>query len=113
MIYYLLNKLFGLIFIIGVEFLSTPDIYYERLAERIRESRILIREDISVLRKLKILVDFNDTGYLLQIFTKPLQDRPTLFMEIIERFNYNGFGARNIKALFEAIEAQQLLRGNL
>lgn len=72
-----------------------------------------VAEDIEVIRKLKILVDFDDKGYLLQIFTKPLQDRPTVFMEVIQRRNHQGFGAGNFKALFEAIEAEQAERGNL
>jgi 4-hydroxyphenylpyruvate dioxygenase len=83
------------------------------MSERLKCNNISINEEISRLKKLNILIDFDENGYLLQIFTKPLQDRPTLFLELIERHNYNGFGAGNIKALFEAIEAQQLLRGNL
>jgi 4-hydroxyphenylpyruvate dioxygenase len=83
------------------------------MSERLKCSNISISQQISRLKKLNILIDFDENGYLLQIFTKPLQDRPTLFLELIERHNYNGFGAGNIKALFEAIEAQQLLRGNL
>jgi 4-hydroxyphenylpyruvate dioxygenase len=83
------------------------------MSERLKCNNISISEEISRLKKLNILIDFDENGYLLQIFTKPLQDRPTLFLELIERHNYNGFGAGNIKALFEAIEAQQLLRGNL
>lgn len=97
----------------GVEFLSTPDTYYEQLRERLKSCNFLVDYEISKLHKLNILVDFDENGYLLQIFTKPLQDRPTLFFELIERHNFNGFGAGNIKALFEAIEAQQALRGNL
>ncbi|CAG2171514.1 unnamed protein product [Oppiella nova] len=96
----------------GVEFLSTPDIYYERLTERLKCDDV-VKHEICKLQELRILVDFDENGYLLQIFTKPVDDRPTLFFEIIERHNYNGFGAGNIKALFEAIEAQQILRGNL
>jgi 4-hydroxyphenylpyruvate dioxygenase len=65
------------------------------------------------LKKYDILVDFDDNGYLLQIFTRPVQDRPTLFIEIIQRRNHNGFGAGNFKALFEAIESEQQERGNL
>lgn len=83
------------------------------MSERLKCSNISISQQISRLKKLNILIDFDENGYLLQIFTKPLQDRPTLFLELIERHNYSGFGAGNIKALFEAIEAQQLLRGNL
>ena len=83
------------------------------LRERLAKSKCKIEEPIDDLEKLKILVDFDDNGYLLQLFTKPLQDRPTFFIEIIERHNHNGFGAGNFKALFEAIEADQAARGNL
>ena len=93
----------------GVEFLRTPDTYYDQLAERVGR----IDEDINILRELKILVDRDDEGYLLQIFTRPLQDRPTVFFEIIQRKGARGFGAGNFKALFEAIEREQELRGNL
>ena len=72
-----------------------------------------INEDLNILEELKILVDFDDEGYLLQLFTKPLQDRPTFFIEIIQRNNHEGFGAGNFKALFEAIERDQEQRGNL
>ena len=74
---------------------------------------ISIDEDLNQLKQHNILVDFDSNGYLLQIFTKPMQDRPTLFWEIIQRNNYNGFGAGNIKALFQAIELDQKRRGNL
>lgn len=70
-------------------------------------------ESIDILQKLKILVDYDENGYLLQIFTKPIQDRPTLFIEIIQRKNHSGFGAGNFKALFESIEIEQGRRGNL
>jgi 4-hydroxyphenylpyruvate dioxygenase len=93
----------------GVEFLSTPDSYYEALGERIGK----IDEEIEKLRELKILVDRDDEGYLLQIFTKPIVDRPTLFMEIIQRKGARGFGEGNFKALFESIEREQERRGNL
>ncbi len=93
----------------GVEFLSTPDAYFEMLPERVGE----IDEDIDTLRGLQIQVDRDDDGYLLQIFTKPVQDRPTLFYEIIQRKGARSFGAGNFKALFEAIEREQALRGNL
>ena len=96
-----------------MEFLSTPDTYYQRLSERLEDSKLVIKHEISKLKRLNILIDFDKNGYLLQIFTKPVQDRPTLFLELIERHDYNGFGAGNIKALFEAIESQQKLRGNL
>ena len=70
-------------------------------------------ESLDMLQKLKILVDYDENGYLLQIFTKPIQDRPTLFIEIIQRKNHSGFGAGNFKALFESIEIEQGRRGNL
>ena len=98
----------------GVEFLDKiPDAYYDRLQAGMKNVGMEVKEDIEVLRKLKILVDYDEKGYLLQIFTKNLQDRPTVFMEVIQRRNHQGFGAGNFKALFEAIEAEQELRGNL
>ncbi|OMH82984.1 4-hydroxyphenylpyruvate dioxygenase [Zancudomyces culisetae] len=101
----------------GCDFLPTPKSYYENLRERLAESadrmKIKVTEDISVLEKLNILVDYDENGYLLQIFTKPLQDRPTLFIEFIQRKNHNGFGAGNFKSLFESIEREQEKRGNL
>jgi 4-hydroxyphenylpyruvate dioxygenase len=93
----------------GVRFLRTPDSYYAGVPERIGD----IDESIDDLRRLGILVDRDDEGYLLQIFTKPLGDRPTIFFEIIERHGARGFGEGNFKALFEAIEREQALRGNL
>jgi 4-hydroxyphenylpyruvate dioxygenase len=93
----------------GVVFLETPDTYYEDVPERVGE----IEEDFGVLREHKILVDRDEDGYLLQIFTKTAQDRPTLFFEVIERHGARGFGDGNFKALFEAIEREQALRGNL
>jgi 4-hydroxyphenylpyruvate dioxygenase len=93
----------------GVEFLSIPDSYYDDVPGRIGE----IEEDLADLRRLGILVDRDDEGYLLQIFTKPLGDRPTIFFEIIERHGSRGFGEGNFKALFEAIEREQERRGNL
>lgn len=96
-----------------MEFLDTPDTYYEQLKNNLKSSRVKISEDLNVLQELKILVDYDDNGYLLQIFTKPMQDRPTLFLEVIQRRNHNGFGAGNFKALFEAIEFDQEKRGNL
>ncbi len=95
----------------GVEFLDTPDSYYEdpALRERIGEVRVPIEE----LQKRKILVDRDEDGYLLQIFTKPLGDRPTVFFELIERHGSLGFGKGNFKALFQAIEREQDVRGNL
>jgi 4-hydroxyphenylpyruvate dioxygenase len=93
----------------GIEFLRTPDSYYEDVPGRIGE----IEEDLEDLRRLGILVDRDDEGYLLQIFTKPIGDRPTMFYEVIERHGARGFGEGNFKALFEAIEREQELRGNL
>lgn len=93
----------------GVDFLSIPDIYYEDLENRVGT----IAEDAHSLKDLNILVDRDDEGYLLQIFTKPVQDRPTVFYEIIQRKGAKSFGKGNFKALFEAIEREQALRGNL
>ncbi len=93
----------------GVEFLRVPGTYYDSLLDRVGH----IDEDINSLSELGILVDRDDEGYLLQIFTKPVEDRPTLFYEIIERKGAKSFGAGNFKALFEAIEREQALRGNL
>ncbi len=93
----------------GVEFLDTPDTYYEELFARVGK----IDEDIAPLQELKILVDRDEEGYLLQIFTKPVEDRPTLFFEIIQRKGAKSFGAGNFKALFESIEREQEKRGNL
>jgi 4-hydroxyphenylpyruvate dioxygenase len=95
----------------GVEFLDTPDSYYDdpELRARIGEVRVSIEE----LKARKILVDRDEDGYLLQIFTKPVQDRPTFFFELIERHGSLGFGKGNFKALFEAIEREQEARGNL
>ena len=93
----------------GLLFLTTPDSYYEEVPERVGE----IDEDYDDLRRLGILADRDDDGYLLQIFTKTAQDRPTLFFEVIERHGARGFGDGNFKALFEAIEREQALRGNL
>ena len=93
----------------GVEFLDIPEEYYDDVPERIGE----IDEQIEDLRRLGILVDRDDEGYLLQIFTKPIGDRPTVFFEIIERHGARGFGEGNFKALFEAIEREQDKRGNL
>jgi 4-hydroxyphenylpyruvate dioxygenase len=93
----------------GVEFLEVPDTYYDDLQERVG----VIDEDMEAIRKLRILVDRDDEGYLLQLFTKPVEDRPTLFYEIIQRKGSRGFGQGNFKALFEAIERHQAERGNL
>ncbi len=95
----------------GIEFLDTPDSYYDdpELRARIGKVRVPIEE----LKKRKILVDRDEDGYLLQIFTKPMGDRPTVFFEFIERHGSLGFGKGNFKALFEAIEREQDARGNL
>ncbi|XP_028322680.1 4-hydroxyphenylpyruvate dioxygenase [Gouania willdenowi] len=97
----------------GMEFLLAPDTYYESLREKLKSAKIKVKEDLDHLQELRILVDFDDKGYLLQIFTKPVQDRPTLFLEVIQRNNHFGFGAGNFKSLFEAIEKDQDARGNL
>ena len=93
----------------GVDFLPTPPSYYEDLAKRVGP----IDEDIETLARLGILVDVDENGYMLQIFTKPLQDRPTLFFEIIQRKGSNSFGKGNFRSLFESIEREQKRRGNL
>ncbi len=93
----------------GIEFLSVPRAYYEALTDRVGQ----IDEDINLLAELGILVDREAEGYLLQIFTKPVEDRPTLFFEVIQRKGASGFGKGNFKALFESIEREQSRRGNL
>jgi 4-hydroxyphenylpyruvate dioxygenase len=93
----------------GVEFLSTPDSYYDELGGWVGDTRL----PIDTLRDNAILADRDEDGYLLQIFTKPVQDRPTVFFELIERHGSMGFGKGNFKALFEAIEREQERRGNL
>ena len=93
----------------NLDFLRVPDTYYETLTERVGE----IDEDINELHELGILVDRDEDGYLLQIFTQPLQDRPTLFFEVIERHGSRGFGVGNFKALFISLEREQAKRGNL
>ena len=93
----------------GVEFLKIPSTYYDDLEERVGK----IEENVEPLKELGILVDRDDEGYLLQIFTKPVEDRPTLFFEIIQRKGARSFGAGNFKALFEALEREQDARGNL
>lgn len=98
----------------GVEFLSTPpQAYYDAIPERLKDHMAKFKEDIRELQKLGIMIDADEEGYLLQIFTKPVQDRPTLFFEIIQRMGARGFGAGNFKALFESIEREQMLRGTL
>ena len=93
----------------GIEFLKVPTTYYDELQDRVGK----IDEDIEPLKELGILVDRDDEGYLLQIFSKPVEDRPTLFFEIIQRKGAKSFGKGNFKALFESIEREQDLRGNL
>ena len=93
----------------GIPFLRVPDAYYEELPSRVGA----IPEDVRELARRGILVDRDDEGYLLQIFSQPMQDRPTLFLEIIQRKGSRGFGKGNFKALFEAIEREQEKRGNL
>ena len=98
----------------GIEFLPPPpQAYYDEIPTRLGAHREAMKEDIQQLQKLSILVDADEDGYLLQIFTKPLEDRPTLFFEIIQRMGAKGFGAGNFKALFESIEREQANRGTL
>jgi 4-hydroxyphenylpyruvate dioxygenase len=93
----------------GVEFLKVPDSYYEEVWGRVGA----IKEDVQAIKELNILVDRDDEGYLLQLFSKPIQDRPTVFFEIIQRAGAKSFGKGNFKALFESIEREQAIRGNL
>ncbi len=98
----------------GVEFLPPPpQAYYDDIPRRLGVHMDIMKEDIKELQRLSILVDADEEGYLLQIFTKPVEDRPTLFYEIIQRMGAKGFGAGNFKALFESIEREQALRGTL
>jgi 4-hydroxyphenylpyruvate dioxygenase len=98
----------------GIEFLSSPpQEYYDEIPARLGEHMAMMKEPISEIQKLGILVDADEEGYLLQIFTKPIEDRPTLFFEIIQRMGAQGFGAGNFKALFESIEREQEKRGTL
>jgi len=98
----------------GVEFLPPPpQAYYDEVPKRLGVHKDMMKEDIKELQKLSILVDADEEGYLLQIFTKPVEDRPTLFYEVIQRMGAKGFGAGNFKALFESIEREQALRGTL
>jgi 4-hydroxyphenylpyruvate dioxygenase len=98
----------------GVEFLPPPpQAYYDEIPARLGSHMSIMKEDISKLQELSILVDADEDGYLLQIFTKPVEDRPTLFFEIIQRMGAKGFGAGNFKALFESIEREQAKRGTL
>ena len=93
----------------GIEFLRVPDAYYDLIPERVGE----IKESMEIIKELGILVDRDDEGYLLQIFSRPIQDRPTMFIEVIQRHGSRGFGKGNFKALFEALELEQERRGNL
>ncbi|KAI1761682.1 4-hydroxyphenylpyruvate dioxygenase [Hypoxylon sp. FL1150] len=99
----------------GVEFISVPHTYYDTMRERLRTERRSweLREEFDTLQRLNILIDYDEGGYLLQLFTKPVVDRPTVFVEIIQRNRFDGFGAGNFKSLFEAIEREQAERGNL
>ena len=98
----------------GIEFLPPPpQAYYDEIPERLGEHREMMKEDIKELQKLSIMIDADEEGYLLQIFTKPIEDRPTLFFEIIQRMGARGFGAGNFKALFESIEREQANGGTL
>lgn len=98
----------------GIEFLSTPpQAYYDAIPDRLKDHIDKFNEDIRELQKLGIMIDADEEGYLLQIFTRPIEDRPTLFFEIIQRMGAKGFGAGNFKALFESIEREQMLRGTL
>ena len=97
----------------GVEFISVPPTYYDAMRMRLKTSGITLEEDFKAIQDLNILIDFDEGGYLLQLFTKPLLDRPTVFVEVIQRHNFSGFGAGNFRALFEAIEREQAERGNL
>jgi 4-hydroxyphenylpyruvate dioxygenase len=97
----------------GLDFLTPPKKYYEDVKKRLAKSPVKVKESIDKLAELSILIDFDDKGYLLQIFTKPVEDRPTLFYEVIQRNNHQGFGAGNFKALFESLEKEQAERGNL
>jgi 4-hydroxyphenylpyruvate dioxygenase len=93
----------------GVDFLYVPENYYDDVTDRVGR----IEEDMEALKRLNVLIDRDEDGYLLQIFTKPVQDRPTVFYEIIQRKGARSFGKGNFKALFEAIEREQELRGTL
>ncbi|EFE40302.1 hypothetical protein TRV_04996 [Trichophyton verrucosum HKI 0517] len=97
----------------GVKFISVPSGYYDAIRDRLAQAGMTLNEDIEALKEQNILVDFDERGYLLQIFAKHVADRPTVFIEVIQRNNFDGFGAGNFKALFEAFEREQALRGNL
>jgi|EP00161_Ancyromonas_sigmoides_P016732 4-hydroxyphenylpyruvate dioxygenase len=97
----------------GLKFLNIPDSYYDLMRQKLAKSSVQVAEEIDTLQELKILIDYDEGGYLLQIFCQPVEDRPTLFYEIIQRRNHEGFGAGNFKSLFESIEIAQAERGNL
>ena len=99
----------------GVEFISVPETYYTAMRARLQSEdlKFTVKESLDRIQELNVLIDFDEGGYLLQLFTKPLMDRPTVFLEIIQRENFDGFGAGNFKSLFEAIEREQEGRGNL
>lgn len=97
----------------GVEFITIPETYYTEMKIRLKGAGVKLDEDFETLKRLGILIDFDEGGYLLQLFTKHLLDRPTVFIEIIQRNNFDGFGAGNFKSLFEALERDQEQRGNL
>ncbi|KAJ6787812.1 hypothetical protein PWT90_09512 [Aphanocladium album] len=99
----------------GVEFINVPETYYETMRMRLKTEKRNweLKEDLDTIQRLNILIDYDEGGYLLQLFTKPLMDRPTVFIEIIQRNDFEGFGAGNFKSLFEAIEREQAERGNL
>ncbi|KAH7155073.1 Glyoxalase/Bleomycin resistance protein/Dihydroxybiphenyl dioxygenase [Dactylonectria estremocensis] len=99
----------------GVEFINVPSTYYDTMRQRLKTDRRNweLKEEFATLERLNILIDYDEGGYLLQLFTKPLMDRPTVFIEIIQRNDFDGFGAGNFKSLFEAIEREQAERGNL
>ncbi|XP_039735312.1 4-hydroxyphenylpyruvate dioxygenase [Pteropus medius] len=97
----------------GMEFLNIPSTYYKQLREKLKSAKIRVKENMDILEELNILVDYDENGYLLQIFSTLMQDRPTLFLEVIQRHNHQGFGAGNFNSLFTALELEQNLRGNL
>ena len=97
----------------GVDFFKVPNSYYELMEKRISAAGLQTQQDFETLKELGILIDFDENGYLLQLFTKYLMDRPTVFIEIIYRNNFSDFGAGNFKSLFKAIEREQMARGNL
>ena len=103
-------KLYSEVKVISQNFRCLSKLYQQKMMIQIS---LKVKEDLAKLQELKILIDCDDNGYLLQIFTKPMQDRPTVFLEVIQRNNHQGFGAGNFKALFECIELDQAARGNL